>query len=634
MNAGARRFRPRELAALVVAWAALVSPVCGDIYEWEYIDPSDPFLGKKQSNVLTPDGAGKVLEPDVNLSSLDLTKGWFVGADLTGANFSNSLLDEADLAYVSLENASLQNASLAGADLFLAYLDAANLTGANLQGAFLYGANAIGTIFDGANLQDASFGLVLMDGGSLRNANLQGASLASTSLYEVNFEGAIITRTLFHFAEWFTPEQLYSTASYQARDLQGVGLQGLDLSDWDFTDQNLELAVFADANLSGAVFDGANITGASFSRSTGFTEGQLSSTASYQAGELHGLFFYQSDVSGWDFSGQDIQDVQFLQAVLVGTNFEGANLVNVYFDGATLTDAVFRNASLQYIDFYRATLDGADFTGATLTRVDLREANAVGTLFLNANLQRADMENGDFTGANFVNAVLRRADLTGADLTHASLIGADLQDAVLRNGNFQNADFLNADLARADARGALSMNFEPAANRQNFIQPDGVVKGWILTTGETQEITNYYGADGQPEDFFITIDESFFMEPGATLRLVFDDEVWTSTIVFGSGTEVFLLGGTLELELNRITGADLGYGTVFHVFDWSHALSVVGHFDEIVLDGDYNGYFWDTSKLYTEGTIMLVPEPASAVMAALGLVGLQFGARRRRSRSF
>ena len=36
-----------------------------------------------------------------------------------------------------------------------------------------------------------------------------------------------------------TADQLYSTASYQAKDLHGIGLDGCDLTGWNLANQNL-----------------------------------------------------------------------------------------------------------------------------------------------------------------------------------------------------------------------------------------------------------------------------------------------------------------------------------------------------------------------------------------------------------
>ena len=57
----------------------------------------------------------------------------------------------------------------------------------------------------------------------------------------------------YHVA-WLHPAQLESTASYQAKNLQGIGLGDNDLTGWDFSGQNLTNADCLDT-------DDANLTG-------------------------------------------------------------------------------------------------------------------------------------------------------------------------------------------------------------------------------------------------------------------------------------------------------------------------------------------------------------------------------------
>ena len=60
----------------------------------------------------------------------------------------------------------------------------------------------------------------------------------------------------------FRRKQLYSTASYKAKNLQGISLEQNDLIGWDFSGQNLILASFWDTDLTRANLTDANLTGA------------------------------------------------------------------------------------------------------------------------------------------------------------------------------------------------------------------------------------------------------------------------------------------------------------------------------------------------------------------------------------
>src|SRR5688500_19944182 len=103
-----RRNRVVQIAAVMFAFA---NSAHADIFQWEYINPADPSQGKQQSTTLAPDGAGVDAVPGANLSGLNLTKAYLIGADLTNASFLRDI-------YYCCGYASPQNiAILGGADL-------------------------------------------------------------------------------------------------------------------------------------------------------------------------------------------------------------------------------------------------------------------------------------------------------------------------------------------------------------------------------------------------------------------------------------------------------------------------------------------------------------------------------------
>jgi uncharacterized protein YjbI with pentapeptide repeats len=77
-------------------------------------------------------------------------------------------LEGADLSYANLSNALLQDANLAGADLH----------GANLSDAFLPNANLTEADLHGANLSDARLEVANLQNTNLSDANLSGATLS------------------------------------------------------------------------------------------------------------------------------------------------------------------------------------------------------------------------------------------------------------------------------------------------------------------------------------------------------------------------------------------------------------------------------------------------------------------------
>ena len=114
----------------------------------------------------------------------------------------------------------------------------------------------------------------------------------------------------------------------------------------------------------------------------------------------------------------------------------------------------------------------------------------------------------------------------------------------------------------------------------------------------------------------------------------------------GDGGLFIELGGTDPGEYDRlvITGtADLSgiliidllddytpeKGDCFDILDWG-LLASGSSFDEIVFPSLENELQWNTSRLYTEGIVSVVPEPTSLAILILGLVGL---AKRRTGRT-
>lgn len=112
----------------------------------------------------------------------------------------------------------------------------ADLRNLNLTMAYLIGTDLTNARFSSATLTDA---------------DLTGAEVRGTSFSSITSKG-------------FSASQLYSTASYQAQDLTGIGLAFNDLSGWDFAGQNLTNASFLFATLTNADLSQANLTNADF----------------------------------------------------------------------------------------------------------------------------------------------------------------------------------------------------------------------------------------------------------------------------------------------------------------------------------------------------------------------------------
>jgi len=97
------------------------------------------------------------------------------------------------------------------------------------------------------------------------------------------------------------------------------------------------------------------------------------------------------DLSGQDFSGQNLLEEEFSNVNLALSNFSNADL-----RGAVFKDSLMNNVNLH----------GADFTYGITHLVDLTGADLSDGIFVEAIMLRSTLDGADITGADFTNAVL------------------------------------------------------------------------------------------------------------------------------------------------------------------------------------------------------------------------------------
>jgi uncharacterized protein YjbI with pentapeptide repeats len=568
------------VTALLLALLATVPTARADIFQWQYINPANPGLGKQQSTMLAPDGAGVNGVPAANLTNRNLTMAYLISADLSAIPVYDFVWEEGYV-LVGYDGASLYDANLSQADL----------TNANLTYAWL------------------------------NNANLSGAEVRGAT-FSVN--------TYYGEGSGLTTAQLYSSASYQAHDLSrinlddnslaGVNLAAQKLTNASFLNVRLTGANFSQANLTnvnfaGATLNGANLTGAAvrsanFS-STGITAAQLYSTASYPAHDLAGIHLSGNNLAGVNLAGQNLTNASFHQATLTGANFHQANLANAAFSyaGTALTNANFSQANLTNANFSYAVLTGANFTGAEVRGADFYRDTDYGPgitaaqLFSTASYQAHDLTGIKLGGNNLAGVNLAGQNLTTANFLYTTLTGANLSQANLTNASFYNATLTNANLTGADARGAQDF-LVSTPNTSNLIQSNGHIAGLDLTTGASLVVRDY---DGNPAlspptgSLPIVVDHHLAMDATGALRLVFDADPWDSTISFAPGIPV-ARGGTLDLTFDAGVNAATQIGRTIDLFDWA-GVTPTGAFTVS------SPYTWDLSKLYTTGEVTLAAVP-------------------------
>jgi uncharacterized protein YjbI with pentapeptide repeats len=361
-----------------------------------------------------------------------------------------------------------------------------------------------------------------------------------------NFADAIVRGAKFYDSV-LTAAQLYSTASYDAHDLTGIGLGGPSagsMTGWNFAGQNLTDAIIG-GSVDGADFTNAEIRGASFVE---LALSQLYSTASYQAHDLTGVRLSYNNLEGANFTNQNLTDAGFFGARLAGAHFTGAQIRGVVFTSS-------------------------DFSLAQL-----------------------------YSTANY-----QAGDLSGVDLNSLDLSGANFAGMNLTNSNLQSI-LTGANLAGADARGAQLYVAPGQAFAANLIQLSGQIEGLDLTGGQSLVIRDYDGGVPvwrpdplPPEDRDILVLQHFNMGDDGVLKIVLEADAWDSLISFADGILV-TLGGTLELTFAQGLNLAGQVGRTFDLFDWT-GVDPTGAFTVS------SPYSWDIANLYTTGEVTLLATP-------------------------
>ena len=150
-------------------------------------------------------------DPDLHLIDVDLSgtefadldtsqpvpRDIFAGADLTGADLSDSILRRADFSRTTLRDANLSDAYLREADFSDVAGSGIVLTNADLQKANLAGAN-----FPNGGLSQVNLARANLSGANFSNADLSGASLRLVDIDSADFTGVNLTDAEKHQAEF------------------------------------------------------------------------------------------------------------------------------------------------------------------------------------------------------------------------------------------------------------------------------------------------------------------------------------------------------------------------------------------------------------------------------------------------
>jgi uncharacterized protein YjbI with pentapeptide repeats len=159
--------------------------------------------------------------------------------------------------------------------------------------------------------------------------------------------------------------------------------------------------------------------------------------------ELHRIDLRGVDLSHVQLAYSRLDEVLFMNAVLVGVDFFRANLSKAVLAGADLRDATLEEANLA-----GSHLDNANLNRASVGKANLRNAHLGFSTWVSASLMGSDLRNArmyqcDLTSAFLYRTDLRSAYMMSAKLNNAQLGGANLADACLEFADVQGASFID-----------------------------------------------------------------------------------------------------------------------------------------------------------------------------------------------
>lgn len=161
---------------------------------------------------------------------------------------------------------------------------------------------------------------------------------------------------------------------------------------------------------------------------------------------LPGIVLDGLQMSGWDFSGAELTDASFKDAVLDGADFSEVQAARADFRGASLGDTRFEGAQLDDVKFNTAKISGASFKQASGKKVRFFGAVIKVSFFTECHFDQAQ-----FTRAVLLKSSFNQSQFNGAKLTHcvindcdfggANLLGADFSASIAHRSAFNQANF-------------------------------------------------------------------------------------------------------------------------------------------------------------------------------------------------
>lgn len=177
----------------------------------------------------------------------------------------------------------------------------------------------------------------------------------------------------------------------------------------DFSNQELQQAVFENCQFILCDFSRADLTDAKFDRCK---------------------FIETSDLEGCQFDYATLKDASFSNCQLAMCNFEGADCFGIELrdcdlKGANFQRARFANQVSHSVYFCSAFITGCNLSYANLERLVLEKCELFENRWIGANLMGASLKESDLSRGVFSADAWSQFHFQGTDLCHVDLEGLD-----------------------------------------------------------------------------------------------------------------------------------------------------------------------------------------------------------------
>ena len=363
--------------------------------------------------IFTPGSGFKVLSgyligPYADLTNIIFTDQDFSGTNLTGVNFTNSLL------------LNVKSGNIVAAPVMPIFPD----TTFSLRGGYIIGPSV-----------------------DLSNSDLSGVDLSNVTVTNANMSNSNFVNVKTGGVKGTTP---LLKPTYMQRNGYIIGA-GVDLSGADLSGQNLANAVFSDANVTNMVFTNTiltNVRSGGNMRYSALTTSRLPTKYTIRGTYIVGP---NVDLSGGDLTGLDISNTFLSGANLSAVTFTGTRsggIEMITTNPILFSDPAFYNGSeygYKHLNGYivgpKVNLSGADFSGVNISAVDVSGANMSNAVFTRIRSSNVVGVPSAITTGYKVTArhvVGPRLDMSGYDFTNGNFSGVDISGSNLTNAIFTN----------------------------------------------------------------------------------------------------------------------------------------------------------------------------------------------------